>query len=134
MQKSYHTTKKDAVRNQVLLDATDKVLGRLSTQIVSLLQGKHKAIYAHHADCGDTVTVINAAKVKITGKKAFTKTYFSHSNYPGGDKLVSYEKMMKEHPERIIFHAVSGMLPKNKLRAKMLKRLRLYPGAKDAAV
>jgi len=134
MQKTFNTAKQNVVRKQVILDANGQVLGRLATNAANLLQGKHKAYYSHSVDCGDFITVINAEKVKTTGNKAETKTYFRHSGYPGGDTLVPFLEMQKKFPDRIIYHAVSGMLPKNKLRAKMLKRLKIFKGDKHAAV
>jgi len=113
-----------------LIDAKDEVLGRLATKIASLLIGKHKTNYSAHMDSGDYVVVINASKVLVTGKKASQKVYRSHSGYPGGFKEVSYEKMMTEHPERIIIHAVSGMLPKNRLHDKRLLRLKVFEDLK----
>jgi len=111
-----------------VIDATDKILGRVATEIASLLMGKHKAMFSRSADVGDSVTVLNAEKVQVTGKKPQQKNYYRHSNYPGGMTTTPYEKMMKEHPDRIILFAVDGMLPQNHLHDRMMKRLKVYAG------
>ena len=116
-------------RKWYLVDATDKTLGRLSSKIASVLRGKHKPIFTPHVDCGDYVVVINAEKVKVTGKKLEDKEYKRHSGYPGGLKMVTLEKMLEEKPENVMVHAVKGMLPKGKLGRQMLKKLRVYKGA-----
>jgi len=110
------------------VDASDKVLGRLSTRVARILQGKHKSQYSPHLDCGDFVVVVNADKFRITGNKLMNKVYYSHSFYPGGLKAINLKLMLEKHPERIIYHAVSGMLPKNKLRQRRLRRLKIYIG------
>ena len=117
-------------RNWYVVDATDKVLGRLASRIARVLIGKHRAQYTPHVDSGDFVVVINADKFRVTGKKMTDKLYYSHSMYPGGLKKISLELMLEKHPERVIYHAVSGMLPKNRLRARRLKRLKIYTDAK----
>ncbi len=109
-----------------LIDATGQPLGRLASQIARLLIGKHKPIYSPDKDCGDFVVVKNAAKIVLTGKKLEQKIYFRHSGYLGGDKYIPYEKLFPEKVDFIIREAVKGMLPKNKLRAKMIKRLKIY--------
>lgn len=111
-----------------LVDAKDKVLGRISTQIAHLLMGKNKVTYAPQADMGDNVVVINCEKVVVTGNKAEQKKYYSHSGYPGGFKEISYAKMMEEHPERIIQNAVKRMLPENRLRDDRMGRLIIVKG------
>jgi large subunit ribosomal protein L13 len=128
MAKTYSTKASEIVREWHLIDASDKVLGRLSTQIASLLMGKHKPIFSRHLDTGDYVVVINAEKVRVTGNKAKQKLYHRHSGYPGGLKSISLEKMMETHPARVIEHAVKGMLPHTRLGAEMLKKLRVYVG------
>ena len=128
MAKTYSTKASEIVREWHLIDASDKILGRLSTQIANLLMGKHKPIFSRHLDTGDYVVVINAEKVSVTGKKAKQKLYYRHSGYPGGLKSISLEKMMENHPARVIEHAVKGMLPHNRLGAEMLKKLRVYVG------
>ncbi len=124
--KTYQPTAKEVKRNWQLVDAKEKVLGRISTQVAMMLMGKNKATYSPHMDNGDFVVLINAKDVVLTGKKVEQKKYRSHSGYPGGFKEVSYKKMREEHPERIIEHAVSGMLPDNRLKAKRMVRLFVY--------
>jgi len=109
-----------------LIDAKDKILGRLSTEIALLLMGKSKPYFVKNLDCGDYVVVINAKDVKTTGKKEELKKYYRHSGYPGGFKAETLKDLRKRHPEGIIEHAVSGMVPQNKLRAQMLKRLYVF--------
>lgn len=117
-------------RDWHLLDAKDKILGRLATQIAQLLMGKGKPYFVRHLDCGDYVVVTNVQEVKVTGKKEKQKMYFRHSGYPGGFRQESLGEWRKEKPEKIIFHAVRGMLPQNKLRDQMLKRLKVFTGEK----
>ncbi len=109
-----------------LVDAKSRILGRLCSKIATVLIGKHKPTYTPHLDCGDFVIVINADKFKVTGKKFRDKTYYSHSTYPGGLKALSLGQIYLKTPEKIIYHGVSGMLPKNRLRTKRLKRLKLF--------
>ncbi len=127
--KTYSVKAGEIKRDWHIVDVSDKVLGRLATQIAGLLMGKHKPIYSRHLDTGDSVVVINAEKVRVTGDKAKQKLYYRHSGYPGGLKSISLEKMMQTHPTRVIEYAVSGMLPKNRLRAQMMKRLKVYTGS-----
>ena len=117
-------------RDWYVVDASGKVLGRMSTKIATYLRGKHKPIFSPQADCGDFVVVINAAKLRVTGKKGKQKLYFTHSGYPGGDKLLSFEKMMEKNPERVLRLAVAGMLPKNRLGRQVIKKLKIYAGEK----
>ncbi len=126
--KTYSVKQGDIKREMHIVDASDKILGRVATEIASLLMGKHKAIFSRNTDVGDSVTVINAAKVRVTGKKNQQKNYYRHSNYPGGMTITSYETMMAEHPDRIVLFAVDGMLPQNHLHDRMLKRLKVYAG------
>ena len=126
---SYVQKPHEVERKWYLVDATDKTLGRLSSKIASMLRGKHKPIFTPHVACGDYVVVINAEKVKVTGKKLEDKEYKRHSGYPGGLKTVTLEKMLEEKPEDVMIHAVKGMLPKGKLGRQMLKKLRVYKGA-----
>jgi len=126
--KTYATKAKDIERQWHVIDASGKTLGRLTTQIATLLMGKHKPQFAPYLDCGDYVVVLNASKVKITGNKARQKTYYRHSGYPGGLKAVNFEKMLQTHPERIIENAVKGMLPHNRLGNAMFKKLKVYEG------
>ena len=111
-----------------LVDADGEILGRLATKIATILMGKHKHSYSPHIDNGDYVVVINAEKVRVTGKKLKQKIYYSHSGYPGGLKEITLGELLKKHPERVIIYAVEGMLPKNKLGRKMIKKLKVYAG------
>ncbi len=126
--KTYSTKASDIKREWHIIDASDKVLGRLATQIAGLLMGKHKPIFSRHLDTGDFVVVINAEKIRVTGNKAKQKLYYRHSGYPGGLKSISLERMMQTYPTRVIEHAVKGMLPHNRLSARMMKRLRACVG------
>lgn len=125
-----HIKKDDVKRVWRLVDGKDRVLGRLATEVVTLLLGKHKSTYSPHVDAGDGVVVINCEKVRVTGKKAQEKQYKRFSGYPGGLKLESLESLKKRRPHEILRHAVNGMLPKNKLGRKMVKRLKIYVGDK----
>ena len=127
--KTYQPKHKDIKRNWHMIDAENEVLGRMSTKLATLLMGKHKPVYSDHMDMGDYVVVVNAEKVKVTGKKRKQKVYQKHSGYPGGFKKVSFEKMITEHPERVIELAVSRMLPGNRLRDKRMRRLKVFAGA-----
>ncbi|KAF9653421.1 60S ribosomal protein L23 [Thelephora ganbajun] len=109
------------------VDASDRILGKLAERIALVLMGKHKPIYDAAADCGDYVVVTNAKKVKVSGRKEDQMLYRKHTMYPGGLKEIKYKEMMKRKPDEIIRQAVSGMLPKNKLREKRLERLRIFP-------
>ena len=109
-----------------LVDAEDKVLGRLAVKIATILSGKNKAQYSPNADLGDFVVVVNAEKVKVTGSKFTQKNYYHHTGYPGGLKTKSFEKMQDDTPEKIIEKAVKGMLPKNKLANQIIKKLKVY--------
>jgi large subunit ribosomal protein L13 len=126
--KTYSTKAKDIEREWHVVDASGKTLGRLASEIAILLKGKHKPIYATHLDTGDYVIVINAEKVRVTGKKVDDKLYYHHSGYPGGLKSTSLGEMLKTHPTRVIEHAVRGMLPKNPLGRAMFKKLKVYAG------
>jgi large subunit ribosomal protein L13 len=128
MMKTYSVKQSDIKRETHVIDAADKILGRVATEIAKLLMGKHKVMFSRNSDLGDNVTVINAAKVQVTGKKPEQKLYYWHSNYPGGFKNISYAKLMEEHPDRIILFAVDGMLPHNHLHDKMMKRLKVFAG------
>jgi large subunit ribosomal protein L13 len=111
-----------------LVDAAGQTLGRFATEIAQILTGKNKVEYTPHVDTGDFVIVINAEKIRLTGDKWKQKKYYHHSQFPGGLKEVSYEELKKRRPELIIEHAVKGMIPKNKLGDKMLKKLKVYAG------
>jgi len=120
------TRKNDIKRVWHLVDATDQILGRMATRIASLLIGKNKPYTVGYLDCGDYVIVTNATKVKISGDKSTQKLYSHHSGYPGGFKQISFKDQMAKDPTKVIIHAVSGMLPKNKLRADRLARLKIF--------
>ncbi|MDC3078598.1 50S ribosomal protein L13 [SAR86 cluster bacterium] len=124
--KSYKNT--DLEKKWLLLDASDKTLGRLSAKISSILMGKNKAQYTPHNDLGDYIVVINAEKVKVTGNKDIQKKYYRHSGYPGGLKSSSFSEIIEKNPEEIILKAVKGMLPKNKLSNSMISKLKVYKG------
>jgi len=126
--KTYSTKAGEIERQWHVIDASDKILGKLATEAAKLLMGKHKPIFTRHLDTGDFVVVINAEKVRFTGKKGEQKLYHSHSGYPGGLKSISLERLMETNPPRVIEHAVKGMLPHNRLGAKMLKKLKVYAG------
>ncbi|MGA2955822.1 MAG: 50S ribosomal protein L13 [Thermodesulfobacteriota bacterium] len=111
-----------------LIDANGKTLGRLATRVAMLLRGKHKPIFTPHVDTGDFVVVVNAEKISLTGKKWKDKLYIHHSGYPGGLKSISAGKMREKKPQRLVTMAVQGMLPKNKLGRKMIKKLKVYSG------
>jgi large subunit ribosomal protein L13 len=122
--------KSEITRNWYVVDASGKILGRLASKIALVLIGKHRPQYTPHIDSGDYVVVINADKFRVSGKKLKDKIYYSHSFHPGGLKKINLELMLEKHPERVMFHAVSGMLPKNRLRARRLKRLKIYTESK----
>lgn len=121
--------KGDIKRNWYIIDADGVVLGRLASRVASILRGKHRPQFTPHCDCGDHVIVVNAAKVRVTGRKEEQKIYYRHSGYPGGLKQTPLKDMRARHPERIIEAAVRGMLPKNPLGRKMFKKLKVYAGA-----
>lgn len=126
--KTYCTKTSDVVPQWHVIDASGKTLGRLSTEVSTLLMGKHKPIYTPNINTGDFVVVTNASKVRLTGNKNRQKVYYRHSNYPGGLKSVSYERMMDSNPTRVVELAVKGMLPHNVLGRAMIKRLKVYSG------
>jgi large subunit ribosomal protein L13 len=112
-----------------VVDAEGAVLGRLATQVAARLKGKYNPMYTPHVDTGDSVVVINAAKIKLTGRKMDQKNYYHHSGYMGGLKTINARKLLEKRPEDLIFHAVKGMLPKNRLGRQIFKKLKVYPGA-----
>ncbi len=127
--KSYMAKPHEVDRKWYIIDAEGKVLGRLATEIATLLRGKHKPTYTPHVDTGDYVIVINADKVVLTGKKLDKKYYKYHTGYPGGIKEIPYERLMEKNPEKAIELAVKGMLPKNSLGRQMIKKLKVYRGS-----
>lgn len=128
--RTYTATPKDIEHNWYVVDAEGQVLGRLAAEVAKVIRGKHKPMFTPHMDTGDNVIVINASKVKVTGRKAEQKEYFRHTGYMGHEKFTSFAVMLEKHPERVIEKAVYGMLPKNALgRQKLRLKLRVYPGA-----
>lgn len=132
--KTYSVKEKEIKREWHVLDASDKVLGKIAGEAAELLMGKNKPMFTRNMDTGDYVVVINAAKVRVTGKKLEQKMYYRHSGYPGGFRAVPLAEMMSKKPEAVIEHAVKGMLPRTKLGAAMLKKLKVYAGAEHPHV
>ena len=126
--KTYSVKAAEIKRDWHIIDAKGKVLGRLATEVAQLLMGKHKPIFSRHLDTGDFVVVINAEKVDISGNKEKQKLYHRHSGYPGSLKSITLEEMLKTKPERVIEHAIKGMLPKNRLGKSIIKKLKVYAG------
>ena len=116
-------------REWFLVDAEDKTLGRIATEIATRLRGKHKAEYTPHVDTGDYIVVINAEKIRVTGKKTTDKMYYRHTGYPGGLRSISFDKLIDHKPEMVIEQAVKGMLPKNPLGRDMYRKLKVYAGS-----
>ena len=127
--KTFSAKPHEVKRDWFVIDADGKTLGRMATEIAMRLRGKHKAEYTPHVDTGDYIVVINAGKVRVTGKKATDKIYYRHTGYPGGIREESFEKLVARKPERIIEMAVKGMLPRNPLGRAMLSKLKVYPGS-----
>ena len=126
--KTYYAKPLEVEREWLLIDATDQVLGRVASVAAQILKGKQKPQYTPHVDTGDFIVIVNADKIKVTGNKATTKTYYRHSGYVGGLKSETFAEAMQKHPERVIEHAVYGMLPKNTLGRAMGKKLKVYAG------
>jgi large subunit ribosomal protein L13 len=126
--KTYSPKAADIQREWFVIDAKDQTLGRLATQVAVLLRGKHKPMFAPHMDVGDYVIVLNCDKIRVTGRKLDQKIYYRHSGYPGGLRAESLRDTLRKHPERVIQTAVRGMLPKNRLGRKMIKKLKIYAG------
>ena len=126
--KTYTQKKEEVERNWFVLDVKDKVLGRIATKIADRIRGKDKPTFTPHTDGGDYVIVINAEKIKVTGSKFDTKKYYNHSLYPGGLKTQTFKELNNKNPEKIIFNAVKGMLPKNKLGKSIIKKLKIFKG------
>ena len=127
--KTYSARPADIERRWLLVDATGLTLGRLATQVAMVLKGKHRPIYTPHIDTGDHVVIINAAKVALTGAKGTDKKWFRHTLYPGGAHWITIREVMEKHPDRLVTQAVKGMMPKTKLGAAMLRKLKVYAGA-----
>ncbi len=128
IQKTTMVSKEDIDQKWFVVDAEEMILGRLATTVASVLRGKHKATYTPHADTGDFVIVVNAEKIKLTGKKMTDKVYYHHSGYMGGLKATTPQKLLEKHPERIIEYAVRGMLPKTRLGDRLFTKLKVYAG------
>ncbi len=126
--KTFSAKPQTVKRDWYVIDATDKILGRLATEVARRLRGKHKAEFTPHVDTGDYIVIVNADKIRVTGNKEKAKTYYKHSGYPGGLKETTLEKMRIKAPERIIETAVKGMLPKNPLGRAMFRKLKVYAG------
>lgn len=126
--KTYYAKPSDVQREWLLVDATDMTLGRLASAVAQILRGKNKPTYTPHVDTGDFVVIVNCEKIKVTGAKATDKVYYRYTNYPGGLKSETFQEAMAKHPERVIEHAVKGMLPKGTLGRKMAKKLKVYVG------
>ena len=129
-QRLTHSYKQDEIEMKwYLIDASGLVLGRVASQVARVLRGKHKPIFTPNVDCGDYVVVINADKVRVTGKRESLKEYFHHTGYPGGATTESYKELMKTNPEKVFTHAVKGMIPHNRLGVRVIKKLKVYRGA-----
>ena len=126
--KTYSARPTEVHRRWLLVDASGRTLGRLATQVATVLKGKHKPIYTPHLDTGDHVVVVNASKIAMTGAKPQDKKYFHHTMYPGGAYWVTIRELMQKHPDRVVSQAVRGMLPKTKLGRAMIKKLKVYAG------
>src|SRR5262249_1769521 len=127
--KTFSAKPRDIKHDWFVVDATDKVLGRLASQIALRLRGKHKVIFTPHVDTGDFIVVTNVEKIRVTGNKADDKLYHRHSGYPGSIRTLTFAQMQAKHPGRVLEKAVKGMLPKGPLGYKMIKKLKCYPGA-----
>ena len=126
--KTLSAKKGEIERKWYVVDANDLVLGRLASRIAIYLRGKHKAMFTPHVDTGDFIVVVNAGKVRLTGKKLDQKTYYRHSNYPGGLRAETARSLISRRPEQVLVRAVTGMLPKNRLGRQMIKKLKVYSG------
>ncbi|MCH8550584.1 MAG: 50S ribosomal protein L13 [Natronospirillum sp.] len=127
--KTYSAKAQDVQRDWFVINAEGKTLGRLATEVAVRLKGKHKAIFTPHADTGDYIVIVNAEKVRVTGRKESQKMYYRHTGYPGGLKAMSFDKLRDHAPERIIEQAVKGMLPRTPLGRTMLRKLKVYAGS-----
>jgi large subunit ribosomal protein L13 len=126
--KTYSPKAKEIRRAWYVVDADGAVLGRLASEVAKILRGKHKPTYAPHLDTGDHVVVVNAGKIRLSGEKDGKKVYRHHSGYPGGLREVPFEKLLRQHPERVVERAIRGMLPKNRLGRQMFRKLSVYAG------
>lgn len=128
--KTISANKETAQKDWVVVDAQGAVLGRLASQVAAIIRGKHKPNFTPHVDCGDNVIIINAEKVRLTGRKMTDKVYVRHTGYPGGQRFTTPREMLEKHPARVIEHAVKGMLPKNRLGRRLFTNLHVYAGDK----
>ncbi|MGQ9725296.1 MAG: 50S ribosomal protein L13 [Tepidimonas sp.] len=128
MTKTFSAKPAEVVHEWFVIDATDKVLGRVASEVARRLRGKHKAIYTPHVDTGDFIIVVNADKIKVTGNKALDKVYYRHTGYPGGIRSINFRDLQAKHPGRALEKAVKGMLPKGPLGYAMIKKLKVYAG------
>jgi ribosomal protein L13, bacterial type len=127
--KTISANKATVTKEWVVIDATDQVLGRLASKVALILRGKHKPSYTPHVDCGDNVIIINAEKIRLTGKKLTDKVYVRHTGYPGGQRFATPKELLNRKPLAVVEHAVKGMLPKNRLGAQLFRNLHAYVGA-----
>ena len=132
--KTFSAKNHDIDRNWYLVDAQNKTLGRLSTEIASRLRGKHKPIYTPHVDTGDYIVVVNASKIRVTGKKMTDKVYYKHTGYIGNLKSENLETMLEKYPEKVLMKSLGGMLQKNKLGRAMIKKLRIFAGSEHTHI
>lgn len=126
--KTISANKQSVEKKWILVDATNETVGRLASRVAMILRGKHKPCFTPHADCGDYVVIINAEKIRFTGKKMDTKQYIRHTGYPGGQRSATPREVLAKHPERILEHAIKGMLPKNRLGRELYRNLHVYAG------
>ena len=126
--RTFTQKQEEIARNWYIVDAEGETLGRLASRIAPILKGKHKPVYTPHMDCGDYVIIVNAEKVRVTGRKMDQKLYYRHSGYPGGLRSISLKDQLAKRPERVLQAATRGMSPKNKLGRRMLKKLKVYAG------
>lgn len=127
--KTVSAKRETVIKDWIVIDAENAVVGRLATEVARILRGKHKACFTPHVDCGDYVIIINAEKVRFTGNKLTDKEYVRHTGYPGGQRFATPAELLKKHPERILEKAIKGMLPKNKLGRQLYRNLNVYAGS-----
>lgn len=125
---TYYFKKNEVKKNWYIIDASGKTLGRIASFVAHILRGKHKPIFTPNIDCGDFVIVVNAEKVKVTGKRNELKSYFHYTGYPGGATVELFKQLIKTNPEKVFYHAVKGMIPHNRLGARIMKKLKVYRG------
>ncbi|OGY16405.1 MAG: 50S ribosomal protein L13 [Candidatus Chisholmbacteria bacterium RIFCSPHIGHO2_01_FULL_48_12] len=128
MKKTYVTKLAEITREWQVIDVKDKILGRVAVEIANKLMGKHKPVFTPQLDCGDYVVAVNAASIRVSGRKKEQKVYFRHSGYPGGERVRTFADQLKRDPGKILEEAVKGMLPKNKLRDRRMRRLKVFAG------